>query len=256
MLIRKLLIRLLGFESYLRLISFVFLKTYRSGFFLNAHEQVRFLANLVRAGDTCLDIGANLGYFTVPLSHLVGADGKVLAVEPVPVFRTVLETNVSRFALKNIKVYPYALWEEDGATVRMGTPRVEGVIRHGRTQVLEETSSAEEMPFMHEVQMRSPSSLFEELERLDFVKCDVEGYELHIIPLLLPILQRHTPIIEIEIGPLDHKKRIMNMLNFGGYFPFYLKGNRLHAFQPDMPGIEELYFIPDSRRNQVDPVIS
>ncbi|MEN7550130.1 FkbM family methyltransferase [Rapidithrix thailandica] len=257
MLIRRLLIRLLGFKNYLQFISYFFLKTYRSKLYLSEHFQVRFLRQLVRQGDTCLDIGANLGYFSIPLSHLTGEKGKLYSIEPVPMFRKVLQKNLSRFGLKNFEILPYALGEEDHKKVQMGTPTVDGVIRHGRTEILE-ARPQQGIAFTHETEMMSPQTLFGGLKELQFVKCDVEGYETHIIPQFLSLFEQHQPILEIEIGPKENKAEIINLLSPLSYTAYYLKNNQLWPFQLDNPQHTkeiELYFIPTGKKDRVRGVI-
>lgn len=45
------------------------------------HDPVRILSDLVRPGDTVIDVGCGLGFFTVALARLVGPDGRVIAVD-------------------------------------------------------------------------------------------------------------------------------------------------------------------------------
>ena len=54
------------------------------GFLLGTHEQhiADLMMTHVRAGDTCVDVGANIGYFTAVLSKLAGPTGRVLSFEP------------------------------------------------------------------------------------------------------------------------------------------------------------------------------
>ncbi len=245
MFIRKLLMQIFGFPAYLRIISFVFLRSYFSHIYLGEHKQVRYLSKLIKEGQVCIDIGANLGYFSLPLSHLVGARGKVYSVEPVKIFREVLERNIAVFGLGNAEVLPYALGELDGQEIQMATPVVDGVVRHGRTEVVEGESNRQ-VHSSHTAVMRSPQSLFGELEALHFIKCDVEGYETKILPQLLPIIERFHPILEIEIDPLEHKKEIIELLTPLGYQPFFLADNRLQPFSlSESSHLEEieLYFL-------------
>lgn len=229
MFIRRLLFSLLGFHNYLRLISWVFLKTYTKGINLGAHTQVKFLGNLVRPGSVCLDIGANLGYFSIPLSHWVGKEGKVLAVEPVPAFREVLEHNARKFGLGNIEIVPYALGDQDGVQVKLGTPRVNGVIRHGRTEVVSD-AQAEGAAKVHEATMYTPSHLFSTLPRLDFIKCDVEGYEMHIVPHLVELISKFKPAIEIEIASEGNRRQIGGIMQELGYSCYILKAGVLTPY--------------------------
>lgn len=250
--IRQLLFKLLGLNRYLQLISYIFLKTYRMKWWLADHAQVRFLGKLITPGMYCLDIGANLGYISVPLSRLVGKNGKVFSVEPVPTFRSRLEQNLKQFALENVTVFPYALGEKDGETISMGTPEVAGVIRHGRTEVLEGQDM--NVAVTHQTTMKRPDSLFSDLPKLDFIKCDVEGYELHIIPLLEALILKHQPILEIEITPYEHKKELCQLIENWGYKTFYFNGDLLSPFRLELHKNEqELFFFPKEKAELISP---
>jgi FkbM family methyltransferase len=235
MIVRRLLFSLLGFQRYLRVISWVFLKTYLLGIKLRDHQQVRFLGTLLKPGDVCIDIGANLGYFSIPMSHWVGRKGKVYSVEPVPAFREVLAGNVERFALGNVEIMPYALGDADGVAVKLATPRVDGVVRHGRTEVMSSGHSGE-VAEVHESLMYTPSHLFSGLAQLNFIKCDVEGYEMHIIPHLVSIIQQFKPILEIEIASEGNRRQITGIMQELGYRCFILQNG---ALVPYSAGKEE-----------------
>ncbi|MDW7693718.1 FkbM family methyltransferase [Flammeovirgaceae bacterium SG7u.111] len=246
MIVRKLLFTLLGFKNYLKFISYIFLKSYVSKFYLGEHFQVRFLEKLVKPGSVCIDIGANLGYFTIPLSRITGKEGKVFAVEPVKDFRETLESNIASFALGNVEVLPYALGETDNLKVQMGTPRVDGVVRHGRTEVLE--SGQGDAALTHEATMMSPKTLFADLKQLDYIKCDVEGYELHIIPHFVYLCKKFKPVLEIEIDSLENKREMIQLLGGIGYSIYYLENEKLKPFklaESKFMNVIELYFLPD-----------
>ena len=49
-------------------------------------------------------------------------------------------------------------------------------------------------------QMRRGSELFGKLERLDFVKCDIEGYEVVVMNEMRPLLEKFRPAVLIETG--------------------------------------------------------
>ena len=56
----------------------------------------------MKPGDTVLDIGANIGHYTARLSNLVGANGRVIAFEPIPETFELLACNVARLAIQNV----------------------------------------------------------------------------------------------------------------------------------------------------------
>ena len=51
---------------------------------------------VLRPGDVAIDIGAHCGRHTIPLAKRVGAAGKVIAVEPLPMCRTELRRRLER----------------------------------------------------------------------------------------------------------------------------------------------------------------
>ena len=69
-LLHKILYRTLPLEGYLRAVSRLFFISYRLGLGRRsaATEYVYHLPRLAKAGDTAIDIGANLGYYARPLS--------------------------------------------------------------------------------------------------------------------------------------------------------------------------------------------
>lgn len=245
---RKVLYRFLGLKDYLNLVSYVFLQSYCWHLKLKAHQQVNALAKLVKQGDVCLDIGANLGYFTVPLSRLVSASGKVYAIEPVPLFRQVLTKNIRRFALDNVEIVPYALGEEDEKKVSLGTLKIDGLIHHGMTGILQH--DAPNAVVHHEAIMMRPTTLFGNLPRIDFIKCDVEGYELHIIPYLLPIFEKFFPTLEVEMASEESKTTIGKAMKKLGYQAYFLASGQFLPFtnQEQQQREFEWYFIHPSRK--------
>src|SRR5215510_491619 len=117
--IKSLLLQLLGQKAYLQLTSKLFFIYFRNGWLKNnrSYDTHYFVKNLVRTGDTVLDIGANLGYYSVEFARLVKQTGKVYSVEPIELYRKVLSANVA--SLPQVKIFPYALGENEGV-IKMG----------------------------------------------------------------------------------------------------------------------------------------
>lgn len=223
-LFHRLLYRLLPLEGYLRVVSRMFF-IYRSlGIGRNgrALEYNYHLSHLVKRGDVAIDIGANLGYYARPLADIVGTEGKVYAVEPVPVIFDVLSRNVS--GCKNVTLLNYALGSEE-RTIEMANDSVAaaGYFGTGRNFVSEGELSGEAIKFS--AQMKRGSELFAELERVDFIKCDIEGYERVVIPELRPIIERHHPTVLIETDG-DTRQEIIAMFTQMGYRAYMLEAGR------------------------------
>lgn len=85
-LLHKLLYRTLSLENYLRVVSGLFFLYRRLGLgrYAPATEYVYHLPQLVRRGDVCIDIGANLGYYARPLARLAAPRGGSTPWSPWP----------------------------------------------------------------------------------------------------------------------------------------------------------------------------
>ncbi len=132
--IKKILFRLLGTKKYLKLISRVYLILISMGFLKKHHPEIHFLKKIIKPNFVCIDIGANLGYYSYFLSLLSGINGKVYAVEPIELFAEIWEKNMKRSKYKNYHIYKVALGE-DNKKIRMVTPVYKGVLHHGMTKI-------------------------------------------------------------------------------------------------------------------------
>lgn len=258
MFIKRILFSLLGIEGYLRFVSRIFLSLYFSGI-LRVKEKFGFhyfVKKLIRKGDTVIDIGGNLGYYTVSFARLTGRGGKVLSVEPVTLFRKVLERNIKRYRLGEIvTVLPFALGKENNARIQMGVPSGSKHFRHGLTRVVEGNTDATN-DFIFEETMMRPDSLFGDLDRIDYIKCDVEGYEIHILPEMISVLQKHQPLIQIETDG-ENREKIIDLLNSLGYTPHYVQKGKIHRYTGNESfHTGDLLFIGSKHQDRTAPFLS
>ena len=221
-LLHRLLYRVLPLKWYLRVVSRM-LFIYRAlglGKHSRAMEYNYHLPQLVGQGATAIDIGANLGYYTCPLSDIVGSEGKVYAVEPVPVIFDVLTHNVG--SRKNVTLLNYALGEEE-TTIEMANDSVAagGYFGTGRNFVSDGDLSAEAIRFT--AQMRRGSELFANIGKIDFIKCDIEGYERVVMPELRALIERDHPTVLIETDG-ETRLRMVEMFTEMGYRATMLEG--------------------------------
>ena len=232
----------LGKKNYLKLTSSLFFMSYNLGW-LKRYEVYKwhyYSKRLIRPGDVVIDLGANLGYYSKLFSKWVGKEGRVIAVEPVSLYRDLLQRNTSKCT--NVSVIPYALGEENSKK-RMGVPGLEGH-RHGLTKIIEDENEATSS--LYDVEMRTPQEAFGELGRLDYIKCDIEGYEEKVIPLLSDLISKHKPLLQIESGPPNRKAVFDTMFNLG-YKAFQLEGNKLvPLLKPEENSIGDILFKPES----------
>lgn len=158
---------------------------------------------LCRRGDMVLDIGANIGGYTVPLAERVGPKGEVHAFEP---FRKVfqhLNANVALNGLTNVYTYNFAIGSED-KSIDVHTPDLTtfNFPSAMRVENQYDEQAAEKINVRYEdrrerVTVRRLDS-FEFPRTIGFVKIDVEFMELEVIRGGRELLLKDRPIIWSE----------------------------------------------------------
>ncbi|GAA4892232.1 FkbM family methyltransferase [Streptomonospora salina] len=172
-------------------------------FFLE--REVAGLAEIVRPGDVCLDIGAEYGLYTLALAGLAGPGGRVWAVEPLPGPARFLRSAARTLGARNVRVLRRAVGAEEGAGT-LSLPMRRGLPVHGRAFL---TTGAHgrgpNAEFGAERTVETRVSTLDTLvgesgeRRVDFVKADVEGAELAVLDGAAATLRRHRPALLLEI---------------------------------------------------------
>ena len=167
------------------------------------------------------DIGANIGNHTLAFATQAS---RVLAFEPVPSTYDVLQENILQNGLKNIEAYPVALSNQES----MNTIHVVQTGNVGCSSFDKDLSRAS-TPV--NVQMVRGDDFLREmmLEKVDFIKLDIENYEAFALDGLRKTINKFLPIITME---WNHPKTIerMKMLKIitwlqEDYFIFVLGNN-------------------------------
>ena len=156
-----------------------------------------FVGRVVQPGDTVVDVGANIGYYTCYLARLVGPKGHVLAFEPAPDLIDILRDNVAFNGYENVQVLNQAVTETTGPlTLYMETGRPEdnrifkdeqdSAIR--REHVVEGTC-LDDSPFLRE---HPPV----------FIKMDIQGAEIYAVRGMRRLLQESPGVcVLLEYWP-------------------------------------------------------
>lgn len=156
----------------------------------------RYLQSRLQSGDLLVDVGANIGYYTLLGSRLVGSAGRVVAIEASPRTYSALRQNIERNCAENIRAINAAASNRRGVVeVFAGSPGNIGgtsiVPRHGAAEA---TVDAFPLP-----ELLTP----DELSRASVIKIDVEGAEADVLHGLLKsahLLGADTEII-VEMTP-------------------------------------------------------
>lgn len=163
---------------------------------------VRRYRDIVREGDVVLDIGANVGAHTLLLAKTVGAGGKVLAFEPTDYALEKLQKNrsLNPDLAGRIECYQYMLVDETAAGTR--TPEIysswplgqDGDVHALHRGQLKTTNGAQAQTLDHVI-----ASLG--LDKVDFIKLDIDGFECGMMRGADAVLARWHPKIIMELAP-------------------------------------------------------
>jgi FkbM family methyltransferase len=163
------------------------------------------LSGLVEPGAVCVDVGSSAGLYTAALSQLVGPTGQVHSVEPLsfahPAWSRVLGTRRS----PNVRHHAVALSAEPGIET-MSVPMGRYGPVTGRSFLAWQTNGlGSNAEFAGRMEVRVDVDTLDDLcrrvgmTRLDFVKIDVEGAELHVLQGARRTVETFRPTMLIEI---------------------------------------------------------
>jgi|GEM_PF-1482660 len=189
-----------------------------------ATSEIQFLRQFIVLGDTVVDGGANIGTHTMAFADACGPEGCVVAIEASPEVSTLLQKNVEKNALKQVKVVSAAVGAAAGICVvdrvNPGRPQNTGIIQP--LPINGNDGSGLRTP------MITLDSL--DLQRLSLLKLDIEGGEMAALQGGLETVKKLRPIIMIEVLNLSSSLPIMTMLTSLEYKPFFCS---FPAFDPE-----------------------
>ncbi|HEY4063503.1 MAG TPA: FkbM family methyltransferase [Puia sp.] len=254
--IKKILLSVLGEKKYLSLLAGSFQRLYRTGWLGREYQDVYFLKKFIREGDTCIDIGAHLGYFTVELSRLVKDSGKVVAIEPMSQFNRTLQRLLQRKNIRNVTLHQVALGG-NGEYVEMGIPEVGDMKRFAYARVKDPDSNLDFVE-SEKVKNESGDHLFRDLPRIDFIKCDVEGLEFQVFASMPRTLATHHPVLLLELFERTQRIRVFELLHPLGYRAYTLDNGKwtlLNVYAEGEIPSQNNYFIPAQHEQRLRHLI-
>ena len=164
-----------------------------------SHEPInsKIISNLLQKEMTCIDIGGNIGYYVLLENQLIGKKGKIIAIEPLLQNFNYLSKNILLNNINNVQVYNFACGNKNDKAKFFINKKSNGC------QVLRENTKPPNPSkgIISEVSVRILDDVIAELnlDRVDFIRMDVEGYELNILYGLKKILNKFKPIISLEL---------------------------------------------------------
>ena len=246
--IKRFLFKTLGLKNYLRVLQRTYFLLYRIGLLKHNSNYAYhyFIKHMINEGDVILDIGANLGYYSFLFSRWTGNSGKVLAVEPIAVYNEIFNEKAKKH--KNITLYTCALGAET-KEVELVSSFQTGFLSTGLPHVYnpQRDGKIENQGFVFKAPMERPSVLFGNLEKLDYIKCDVEGFEYVVLSDMKEIISKYKPKVQVEVWPDNEKKLLEFFIDFG-YTPYKLyKYQLIPSMDSELPLPGDYIFIANEK---------
>lgn len=191
-----------------------------------AMDECGVICSFLKPGDVALDIGANIGSIAVPMGKRVGPDGMIMAFEPQRAAYYCLCANIAlTHLIKSVRAFNSAVSDHDGVIsvpvvdvdkpYNVGGVRLEDAVYDEKTRL-----PKEEVPCMRIDSMG--------LERLDFVKIDVETMEHKVLAGASDTIAKLRPVIMAEaLNGEFSSNEDTNMARMKEFFAFHKYDTRI-----------------------------
>jgi FkbM family methyltransferase len=187
------------------------------------------IAGCLKPGDGFIDVGANMGYFSLLAAGLVGATGKVVAIEAVPRTFNLLRHNLDANNAANVRPLNVAAWDrQETLTMFIEPSRITGT-----STLVPAWAEKWSLGGHCEVPADALAVLLQpdEIRLARFIKIDVEGAEWRVVSGMIPMLaiaRRDVEVIieiatELEVEGKTYRD-VFSLFGQAGFFP-YLIGN-------------------------------
>lgn len=158
------------------------------------------LFELIKVGDTLIDVGTNIGQTAMTFSKIGGGNSIVYGFEPDLVNYSKAIENLKINSFANIHLLNIGLGSKPGKLhLKINTPSNRGGSR------IDQTASANSF----EIPIETLDNIIEQkkITKIDLIKIDVEGFELEVIKGAKEVLKKHKPKLFIEVDDNNLKEQ-------------------------------------------------
>jgi len=163
------------------------------------------LAQLIKPGQTVVEVGANIGTHTISLAKAAGPAGRVVAVEPQRIIHQYLCANIALNTLANVEAHLAGCGAEPG---EMTVPPVDYFARRGQNfggLSLATAGPGEPVPIVRldDIMRGRPAQL---------VKIDVEGMEAQVLLGARRLIETSRPLLYVENDRPDKSDALLSLI--------------------------------------------
>lgn len=217
--------------------------------------EARLVQRLIRPGDVVVDAGANIGYISALLARWVGPQGLVHSIEPIPATFDLLQRDMVALGLSQVRCHACGVSDQAGQAVMEIPEYPDGGANYYESKVVAVADRAS--PAQQTVRLRTLDEVVgDTLDRVTFMKIDVEGHEEPALRGAGRLLDRARPAMLIEInGSLDEPDektaRLLADLTARGY-GIYLPGGAtgLQQREAGQRAVDYYFLTPEHLANR------
>ena len=157
-----------------------------------------FIRKHLRTGQTFLDLGANIGYFTSLAASIVGEAGRVMSVEPGTSNLKFLLLNKQLNQFDQVDIFPAAASDEKALMLYDSSGS------NGFTTSIGQADTGNDLTRIlgsDVVNAITVDDICSSLDRLDMIKVDIEGAEYRALKGAMQTVRKHRPMIISEFSP-------------------------------------------------------
>lgn len=187
-------------------------------------EHIYILDKILKGNENILDVGANIGYYTLLMARRVPS-GKVYAIEPCPVNYINLVDNIQLNAYDNILFYNLGMSDKKG-NAKMYLSKLSNVHTMLPKDVTNQMSGKS-----IQIQTTTPSNFINKLQPIHLLRMDIEGYETKVLKDIADNCKVYPKILfEVHAGKYNEEnnlnKQLEKLFKLGYYFKYMASGQR------------------------------
>lgn len=221
-------------------------------------DALAFLRPLVPQDGVVIDVGAHSGQFAKLFSSLT-PQGHVYAFEPSPYALSILKPTLALRCTNNVTVVEAGLSTEEGLQTLHIPIKKRGTLGFGLAHLGDDASGRAVQSHSIRLTTLDHFAAAQQLTRLDFIKADIEGWELQMLRGGLQTIARLRPSMLLEISPHQLVRAnaapadIFNLLLPMGYVAYFTDEHAGYALRPvtafDQTG--DYVFVPSEKADRL-----
>lgn len=192
-------------------------------------NEINFLKKILKKDDYFIDIGANIGLFSINASRIIGENGKIISFEPSPVTFSRLKENIDLNNFKNVDIRNIGISDKKGELTLN--------ISETGHDAWDTFATNIDKKMFNKCTTVPVHTLDEELKEFDkekiaLVKIDVEGWEKFVLHGAKDFLTKYEPVLMVEFTENNTEAAGYNVLEiydimntFGYQWYKYINGN-------------------------------